>query len=169
MTVLGMVAALGISLSTATSASAIEGSFAIQNENSSRCLAIPGGSSAPNGTAAIQYTCDNPSPGVWDSDQVWQWGLVPGATSTYTLENGTGRCLAIGGASHTRGADAIVWPCNGNTEQQWIYDSTGRLRNKESSLCLAIGGASTANAATAIQWTCEAVSTNPEQQWFPIW
>ncbi|MFE2419789.1 RICIN domain-containing protein [Streptomyces hokutonensis] len=171
MAVLGMAAALGISLSAATTASAqgVVGDWAVWNSNSGKCLAIPGGSSAANGTTAIQYACDNPAPGVWDADQVWTWTLVSGATSTYTLKNkATDRCLAIGGASHTAGAEAIQWTCNGNTEQQWIDDSTGRLRNKESNLCLTIGNASTANSSPAIQWTCEAVTSNPEQQWFQV-
>ncbi|MCT9082854.1 RICIN domain-containing protein [Streptomyces fulvoviolaceus] len=165
--IVGAVAAIAIPLS-ATSANAVgvEGTTGIRNDNSQKCLAIPGGSSAANGTAAIQFTCDKAADGSWDTDQLWTWTLVSGATSTYTLKNyATGKCLAIGGGSHTLGAEAIQWPCNGSTEQQWIYDSSHRLWNKESDLCLAIPSANVANGVAAVQWTCRDVSTNPEQKW----
>ncbi|UUU22253.1 RICIN domain-containing protein [Streptomyces sp. DSM 40750] len=171
MALAGAIAAIAIPLS-ATSANAVgsEGPWAMKNQNSGKCLAIPGGSSAGQGTAAIQFTCDQPVNDVWDADQAWYWELIPGATSTYTIKNyATGQCLAVGGSS-TNGAEAIQWPCrSGADEQEWIYDSTHRLRNNKTDLCLAIPGANEANAVAAIQWTCRAVSTNPEQQWHQVW
>jgi hypothetical protein len=91
------------------------------------------------------------------------------AASGYYVENAnSGKCLAIGGASTTSGAQAIQWPCeSGHAEQQWAFASVGTatytLKNAHSGKCLAIGGASTANGAAAIQWPCEA--GHAEQQW----
>ncbi|UUU33794.1 RICIN domain-containing protein [Streptomyces sp. CA-210063] len=168
MAIAGAIAAIAIPLS-ATSASAVgvEGRWAVGNAGTGKCLAMPGGSSAGQGTAAIQFTCDSPADGVWDTDQLWTWELIPGATSTYTIKNyATGQCLAIGGGSTANGAEAIQWPCNsGADEQEWVYDSTHRLRNNKSDLCLAIPSASGANSVAAVQWTCRSVTTNREQQW----
>ncbi|QFQ97540.1 ricin-type beta-trefoil lectin domain protein [Streptomyces phaeolivaceus] len=169
MAFVGVLAAVAIPLS-ATSANAVgyEGSWAIKNENSQKCLAIPGGEDAPFGESAIQYTCDKRGPSDYDLDQWWYWELVPGATSTYTLQNyAGGGCLAIsGGSGSSQGDEAIQWGCDSaDTDQQWIYDSTYRLRNKASGFCLAIPDGRTANSVAAIQWECRNVATNPEQQW----
>ena len=72
----------------------------------------------------------------------------------------------IGQASHTKGAKAIQWTCeDSHPEQEWFYDSAGRLWNKESNLCLSIPEASLLNSVTAIQWTCEDPATHHEQLW----
>lgn len=176
MVIAGAMAAMTIPLSaTSANAEGHEGTWAIKNKNSLKCLAIPGSSDtdddpAPQGTAAIQFTCDESDSGFWDPDQQWRWALIPGATSTYTLMNwSTVQCLAIGKGSETKGAKAIQWPCNdGADEQEWIYDSSGRLRNNETGLCLAIPEGNTANAVAAIQWTCRDVDTNPEQKWLQV-
>jgi len=103
--------------------------------------------------------------------QRWNWTLVDGAKSTFTIMNDASfMCLAIGQGSHDVGAYAIQWTCDrSDPDQQWIYDSTGRLWNKESNLCLAIPGANTSDSVIAIQWTCEDVyggDGHYEQQWF---
>jgi hypothetical protein len=90
------------------------------------------------------------------------------ASGSYVENANSGKCLAIGGASTTSGAQAIQWTCeSGHAEQQWVITSVGTftytLKNANSGKCLAIGGASTANGAAAIQWPCE--SGHAEQQW----
>jgi len=149
---------------TATAASASDtDTYLLTNENSRKCLSIGWGDPTP-GIPAIQWDCELNSDYNTLPRQRWTWAPVPGISSTYTLKNeATGKCLAIGGASHAKGKEAIQWTCEpGNTEQQWIYDSSNRLWNNESRLCLAIPDSSVANGTAAIQWTC---NDNADQKW----
>ncbi|WP_433890096.1 RICIN domain-containing protein [Streptomyces sp. CA-111067] len=148
----GVAVLAAVPLSAApASANGHEGELWAQNLSSYKCLSIGQGNHT-EGALAIQFDCS-----LVRNEENWYWDLVPGATSTYTLENVvTEQCLAIGGASHTNGAGAIQWPCeSGHPEQQWIYDGNNRLRNKESGRCLAVPHGSEANSVALIQWTCE--------------
>lgn len=70
----------------------------------------------------------------------------------------SGMCLDITGASTSRGAAAIQWPCHGGNNQKFeFYD----LRNgyheivaHHSGLCLDVEGASAGAGAKIIQWPC---------------
>ncbi|MBP2708457.1 lectin [Microbispora sp. RL4-1S] len=65
----------------------------------------------------------------------------------------SGRCLDVSGASQSNGAQAQIWDCNGQSNQQWTSTSASELRvygNK----CLDVNGGSTANGATVIIWDC---------------
>ncbi|MFF4569132.1 RICIN domain-containing protein [Streptomyces sp. NPDC001410] len=57
---------------------------------------------------------------------------------------------------------AIQWTCNGGSEQLWIHDSIGRLRNVASDRCLAVPNGSWKDGTEVIQWTC---TTNTDQRW----
>ncbi|MEV7805442.1 ricin-type beta-trefoil lectin domain protein, partial [Microbispora sp. NPDC088329] len=66
---------------------------------------------------------------------------------------GSGRCLDVNGASQTNGAQAQIWDCNGQANQQWTSTSSGELRvygNK----CLDVNGAGTADGTSVIIWDC---------------
>lgn len=78
MALVGMVSAAVLSLSAASAnATGSTGVWLLRNGSSAQCLSIPGGSSAPNGTAAVQYTCDLPPAAEYDDDQEWLFKLVP--------------------------------------------------------------------------------------------
>ncbi|MBB2741894.1 UNVERIFIED_ORG: hypothetical protein FHR35_001714 [Microbispora rosea subsp. rosea] len=74
--------------------------------------------------------------------------------STSALKGaGSGRCLDVSGASQANGAQAQIWDCNGQANQQWTSTSAGELRvygNK----CLDVNGGSTADGASVIIWDC---------------
>ncbi|MEW9534583.1 lectin [Microbispora sp. NPDC049125] len=66
---------------------------------------------------------------------------------------GSGRCLDVTGGSATNGAQAQIYDCNGQANQQWTSTSASELRvfgNK----CLDVNGAGTANGSTVIIWDC---------------
>ncbi|WP_307848690.1 lectin [Microbispora oryzae] len=66
---------------------------------------------------------------------------------------GSGRCLDVTGSSQSNGAQAQIYDCNGQANQQWTSTSASELRvygNK----CLDVNGGSTANGASVIIWDC---------------
>ncbi|MFD9357282.1 lectin [Streptomyces sp. NPDC060031] len=74
---------------------------------------------------------------------------------------GSGRCLDVSGASQTSGAQAQIWDCGGQSNQQWTVTSAGELRvygNK----CLDVSGRGAADGTSVIIWDC---GGQPNQQW----
>ncbi|GAB4085678.1 ricin-type beta-trefoil lectin domain protein [Myceligenerans cantabricum] len=103
----------------------------------------------------------------------WAWGDdvdpdggSPGGTVTQIVNEGSGRCVDVVGASTEPGAEIIQYTCHGGANQRWALTDLGngyhRVVNQGSGLCLDVDGASTADGARAIQWTCNG-GTN--QQW----
>ncbi|MFC6085904.1 glycoside hydrolase family 27 protein [Sphaerisporangium aureirubrum] len=66
---------------------------------------------------------------------------------------GSGKCLDVTGGTQTNGAQAQIWDCNGQTNQQWTPTSSGELR-VYGGKCLDVNGAGTANGAAVIIWDC---------------
>ncbi|MEV0348372.1 RICIN domain-containing protein [Nonomuraea sp. NPDC050680] len=74
--------------------------------------------------------------------------------STSALKGvGSGRCLDVNGASQANGAQAQIWDCNGQSNQQWTATSAGELR-VYGGKCLDVNGAGTADGTTVIIWDC---------------
>ncbi|WP_310742366.1 ricin-type beta-trefoil lectin domain protein [Microbispora sp. H13382] len=77
-----------------------------------------------------------------------------GTSGTSALKGvGSGRCLDVNGASQANGAQAQIWDCNGQANQQWTTTSAGELRvygNK----CLDVNGGGTADGSAVIIWDC---------------
>ncbi|MEU6796713.1 lectin [Nonomuraea wenchangensis] len=74
---------------------------------------------------------------------------------------GSGRCLDVTGASPANGAQAQIWDCNGQPNQQWTPTASGELRvygNK----CLDVYNQGTANGTQVIIWDCNGQAN---QQW----
>ncbi|WP_308170042.1 RICIN domain-containing protein [Acrocarpospora catenulata] len=66
---------------------------------------------------------------------------------------GSNRCLDVNGASQANGAQAQIWDCNGQNNQQWTSTSSSELRvygNK----CLDVNGGGTADGTAVIIWDC---------------
>ncbi|MEW9534749.1 lectin [Microbispora sp. NPDC049125] len=66
---------------------------------------------------------------------------------------GSGRCLDVSGASQANGAQAQIWDCNGQANQQWTSTAAGELR-VFGGKCLDVNGGGTANGSTVIIWDC---------------
>jgi hypothetical protein len=73
----------------------------------------------------------------------------------------SGRCLDVSGASQANGAQAQIWDCNGQSNQQWTPTSSGELR-VYGSKCLDVNGAATADGTAVIVWDCNGQNN---QQW----
>ncbi|MEU6786782.1 PHB depolymerase family esterase [Nonomuraea angiospora] len=101
-------------------------------------------------------------------------GMFPYAISFLGLDGGTttppsgaiksassGRCLDVTGVSQANGAQAQIWDCNGQANQQWTLTSSGELR-VYGSKCLDVNGRGTADGTSVIIWDCNGQSN---QQW----
>ncbi|AQZ61956.1 GDSL family lipase [[Actinomadura] parvosata subsp. kistnae] len=74
---------------------------------------------------------------------------------------GSGRCLDVTGASQTNGAQAQIWDCNSQPNQQWTPTASGELR-VYGGKCLDVSNRSTADGAGVAIWDCNGQSN---QQW----
>ncbi|MFI6787990.1 lectin [Nonomuraea sp. NPDC050383] len=74
---------------------------------------------------------------------------------------GSGRCLDVSGASQANGAQAQIWDCNGQSNQQWTPSASGELR-VYGGKCLDVSNRSTADGAGVVIWDCNGQSN---QQW----
>ncbi|MFI7454368.1 ThuA domain-containing protein [Nonomuraea sp. NPDC049714] len=77
---------------------------------------------------------------------------TPGSTSALRGV-GSNRCLDVSGASQANGAQAQIWDCNGQPNQQWTSTSAGELR-VYGGKCLDVNAAGTADGTAVIIWTC---------------
>ncbi|MEV4116530.1 ThuA domain-containing protein [Nonomuraea sp. NPDC049695] len=66
---------------------------------------------------------------------------------------GSGRCLDVSGASQANGAQAQIWDCNGQANQQWTSTAASELR-VYGGKCLDVNGAGTADGTSVIIWDC---------------
>jgi hypothetical protein len=76
--------------------------------------------------------------------------------------NGSTLCLDANNNGTANGTQAIIWPCNGQTNQQWTVNSNGTVTGVQSGLCLDVTGKGTANGTLVELWACNG-GTN--QQW----
>jgi poly(hydroxyalkanoate) depolymerase family esterase len=78
----------------------------------------------------------------------------PPTGSTSALKGvASGRCLDVAGMSQTNGAQAQIWDCNGQANQQWAATTAGELR-VYGTKCLDVNGAGTADGTAVIIWDC---------------
>ncbi|MEW9534748.1 lectin, partial [Microbispora sp. NPDC049125] len=81
------------------------------------------------------------------------WAAPASAATGPVVSASSGRCLDVSGGSATNGAQAQIWDCNGQANQQWTTTSATELR-VFSNKCLDVNGAATADGSTVIIWDC---------------
>ncbi|MEO3796022.1 ricin-type beta-trefoil lectin domain protein [Nonomuraea sp. B10E15] len=100
-----------------------------------------------------------PGENSWTRPVVWEFFTQlgdgdPNPPDTSALRGaGSGRCLDVNGASRANGAQAQIWDCNGQPNQQWTSTSAGELR-VYGTKCLDVNGAGTADGTAVIIWDC---------------
>jgi hypothetical protein len=72
------------------------------------------------------------------------------------------KCLDASGQGTSNGTAAVIWDCNGQTNQQWNLNTNGTITGVQSGLCLDASGLGTANGTKLHLWACHG-GTN--QQW----
>ena len=80
------------------------------------------------------------------------WSAPASAATTPLVGGGSGRCLDVS-ASQTNGAQAQIWDCNGQSNQQLTSTSSDELR-VYGTKCLDVYGAGTADGTSVIIWDC---------------
>jgi hypothetical protein len=120
------------------------------NNNGTKCAAIPGASKA-QGERVIQWGC-----GTWPDHY---WYFVDAGNGLYKIvNNNSNMCLAIPGASKAQGEGVIQWPCGNWPDHYWYFVDAGnsryRIVNNNSNMCLAVPGASGSDGVQLIQWPC---------------
>ncbi|MEU7874520.1 ricin-type beta-trefoil lectin domain protein [Dactylosporangium sp. NPDC049140] len=81
-------------------------------------------------------------------------------STTILRGTGSGRCLDDPGSNTTNGTQAIVWDCNGGTNQQWTYTSANQLQVLGK--CLDAYNTGTTAGTKVVVWDCNGGSN---QQW----
>ncbi|MGP3936306.1 ricin-type beta-trefoil lectin domain protein [Nonomuraea sp. KM88] len=100
-----------------------------------------------------------PGENSWTRPVVWEFFTQlgdgdPNPPDTSALRGaGSGRCLDVNGASQANGAQAQIWDCNGQANQQWTSTSAGELR-VYGTKCLDVNAAGTADGTAVIIWDC---------------
>jgi hypothetical protein len=121
-----------------------------------------------------QFPCEG------GDQQLWNFRPVAGVANTYTVVNQrTGRCLDVEGASTADGAAVLQWTCTGATNQQFTtrrvtYSGNDphdhQLVARHSGKCVDVSAISTAARAAVHQWTCNPVAQGgPLNQTWRLW
>jgi Ricin-type beta-trefoil lectin domain-like len=93
--------------------------YHVRNENSGKCLALPGGTTQA-GAQVIQWPCGSWADHWWTI--VFTGTTAPNGVDAYHLVNFNSRqCLAVRGGSTGAGAAVIQWPCGAWRDHQWYY------------------------------------------------
>jgi hypothetical protein len=77
------------------------------------------------------------------------------AASGTIVENNSGLCLSVTGASTSAGATADIYTCNGSASETWTVETNGTIVGNNSGLCLSASGNSSALKTTADINTCD--------------
>ncbi|MEV0354392.1 carbohydrate-binding protein [Nonomuraea sp. NPDC050680] len=113
-------------------------------------------SGAPTGTTTLYLVFRGPTGQgyLFDVDAfTLDTGTSPPASTGALKGVGSGRCLDVNGASPANGAQARIWDCSGQSDQQWTATSAGELR-ASGGKCLDVNGAGTADGSGVIVWDC---------------
>jgi hypothetical protein len=125
-----------------------------------------------DGNHQQQYPCEG------GDQQLWTFRPVAGA---YTVVNQqTGKCLAVDGASTADGAAVVQQTCaDGSASQQFTLTKVTyggndprdyQLVARHSGKCVDVSGVSTTPGAAVLQWTCKPVNqSSPLNQTWRLW
>ncbi|EOD66318.1 RICIN domain-containing protein [Amycolatopsis vancoresmycina] len=128
-----------------------------------------------DGNRQQQFSCEG------GDQQLWTFRPAAGAADTYTVVNQqTGKCLAVDGASTADGAAVVQQTCtDGTASQQFTLRKVTyggndprdyQLAARHCGKCVDVSGVSTTAGASVIQWTCKPVNqSSPLNQTWRLW
>jgi hypothetical protein len=141
-----------------------QASFGIVNNNSHLCLSVPGASTGVVGLN--QFRCGG------FPDQFWHFGSssdfrqdATGRLYFHIINDHSGLCVAVPGASTTPGTQVNQFPCGGFGDHYWHVENRGatvNIINFNSRQCLSVPGARTDETAPVNQFPC---GDFPDQFW----
>ncbi|MFF3017701.1 RICIN domain-containing protein [Streptomyces sp. NPDC057939] len=133
----------------------------VVNANSGQCLAVPAASTEV-AVPVNQFPCGPHPDHFWRVEHAAKDGA--GRARHLIVNDNSGQCLAVPGASTESGTQANQFPCGDHPDHYWrieyrSVDATGRARhrivNGNSGQCLAVREASTEAAAAVVQLPCD--------------
>jgi hypothetical protein len=113
------------------------------SEYQSKCPYVPSGGGTPSPTPSTSVSA-SASPST---------SPTPPAT-TAIVGGGSGRCIDVPNSSQTGGTQVQLYDCNGQTNQQWTYNSAHELQVYGGTDCLDANGQGTSPGTKAIIWPC---------------
>jgi hypothetical protein len=140
---------------------------------SGKCLGVLGGNMT-NGTPVVQWSCNSHPDQMWEIQTV---SSIPGGnwTQIQNAENPS-KCLGVLGSATSNGSNLVIWDCNGNTDQNWLFQlavapSRGipfgcfNIENQNAApRIIGVLGASASDGAQAVLWDN---LSHPDQTWCP--
>ncbi len=114
----------------------------IVNQNSGKCLDVPGGSTADQ-VKVQQFTCNG------GGNQHWQL-----RTTEEIVNTNSGKCLDVPSGSTADQVALQQFACNGGSNQKWQLRTTGEIVNTNSGKCVDVPNGSTADQVVVQQFTC---------------
>ncbi|RKE17258.1 PHB depolymerase family esterase [Streptomyces sp. TLI_171] len=123
---------------------------ALRAVGAGKCLVDP---NAAAGTQQQISTCNGAAAQTWTRTSSNQLTVTVGGSTL---------CLDANAKGTANGTKAIVWPCNGQPNQQWQLNPNGTVTGVASGLCLDVAGLGTADGTPVQLWSCSG-ATN--QQW----
>jgi 1-phosphatidylinositol phosphodiesterase len=115
--------------------------------DTNKCIEISG---VGNGSAIKLNYCNG------GNDQIWHW-YAP-------LQNRwDGKCLDVEGGDYSDGGNVQTYPCVGDSNQKWFYDSSTEQLKTINGFCLD-NRADTFIHGRINLWTCQ--NSNINQQWY---
>ncbi|MDA5282306.1 RICIN domain-containing protein [Streptomyces sp. NPDC054904] len=133
----------------------------VVNGNSGQCLAVPGASTEV-AVPVNQFPCGPHPDHFWRVE--YQEADGAGRARHLIVNDNSGQCLAVPGASTGSGTQVNQFTCGDHPDHFWrveyrSVDATGRSRyrivNGNSGQCLAVRDASTEAAAAVVQLPCD--------------
>jgi len=112
-----------------------------------------------DGTSADQWTKATSSGFSGELGQQWRY-----SPNNRQLINGDGLCLDIPGAVSTSGTGLEVYPCHGDTNQQWQFTASGQILNPNGK-CLSALSNGQAEVAPGVVATISECNVPDAQQW----
>jgi hypothetical protein len=141
---------------------AVDGGFIISAKKDSNLVLDVKGSSTANGAQLLLWNRSDDKPNQTFNFETLEPLASVDESTTYLIHTLAGastgdRVLDIYGASHDRGAAAILWGPNGHSNQDWTFtfdDTTGyyTIEAAHSGHLLDVYGASKTAGASIIQW-----------------
>ncbi|HEY4454333.1 MAG TPA: ricin-type beta-trefoil lectin domain protein [Pseudonocardiaceae bacterium] len=150
------VAPGGVTLISAVSASAADGTGELVSAQSGDCLDTTGNAS-PGPYVYFPGTLEE----IWSCNGGINQEFTPTPNSELRVMGAT-ECLDAYNNETAPGTKVELWPCNGGANQKWTVESNGTIVGQQSGLCLDVVGASTSAGTPMDIYTCNGQSN---QQW----
>lgn len=92
------------------------------SQGAGKCLGVQGGNMT-NGTPVMQWTCNGHPDQQWLITTSSPFGVPDGQVTTLRNFENPFKCLGVTSSATNDGANLVIWDCNGNSDQNWIFQN----------------------------------------------